>query len=299
MKKVFVLFTVILLLLVFSGCSFMDSLFYKTDSVESKDLTEYTGTTPADKSSAMDVIDGAAGDALASGFQGILSNDQWNNFSKTISSGYPALKIIARSILSKTEAAAKTITYSGDRDGSDGNVDFKVSITDESVKGNQTGTLTVDNFDLAVKAETDDPDTPTKGSWDFNTNGKIKIDNFSNSSAYTINDGLINFKAKGNGNLSFTVADSVSTLDKLKYYLAIDLKAGFSVSGGDGKSGKFIIEFSYVNSNSLTKDELKDPAKLMENMTLSVVIKVYNNDNTLVHTYKYDENDLKNRIQNS
>ncbi len=65
------------------------------------------------------------------------------------------------------------------------------------------------------------------------------------------------------------------------------------------KSGKFIIEFNYVNNNSLTKDELDNPDKLMENMKLSLVIKVYNNENKLVNTYKYDENDLKNSIQNS
>jgi len=295
MKKLLVLFAMALLVLVFSGCSFMDSLFYKADSVESKDLAQYTGTTPVDKSSTMDVIDGTAGDALASGFQGILNNDQWNDFSKTISNGYPDLKFIAKNILSKTETYVKKISYSGDRNGSDGNVDFKVSIKDESVDGNISGTLAVNNFDLAVKAEVDDPDTPTKGSWDFNTKGRIKIDNYSNSSSYTINSGLINFKAKGNGDLSFTVADSVSTLDKLNYYLAVDLKAGFSVSGGDGKSGKFLIEFNYVNNNSLTKDELDNPDKLMENMK-PLVIKVYDNNNNLVNTYKYDENDLKNSI---
>ena len=292
MKKLLVLFSILLLVLAFSGCSFMDSLFFKADSVAAKDLAEFTGTTPADEDSTMNLLGEAVGDSLANGIQGIMSKEEWNNFSKTLSKNYPGLKALSSKFLSKSAAASKSITFDGDRNvDDDGKVDFTVSIKDESVPGQESGSITFSNFDLKVKAETDDPDTPTKGTWDVDTSTNIDIRNYSNdSSLYTINQGLINLKAKGNGKLAF---DSQQNLSKIDYYIAIDLKAGFSISGGEEKSGKFIIEFNYVNNNSLTEDDLNSTDKLFKNLTLSITIKVYDNSNTLLHTYTYNQDDLK------
>ena len=296
MKKIFVLFSILLLVFTFFGCNLMDSLFYKTDSVEPKELSDYTGTPPADKETTMEVVGVAAGEAIVSGLQGIMSNDQWNNFSKTLGNNYPALKVLGAKFLSSSvSTASKSISFDGDRDGDDGKVDFTISIKDESVNGQESGTITVNNLDLKLKAEVDDPDTPTKGSWDFDTSTTISLKNYADTSSYTINSGKINLKAKGNGNLTF---DSQENLDTIKYYVAIDLKAGFSISGGTGKSGKFIIEFNYVDNNSLTQDDLQDTDKLLENMALTINVKVYDNNNTLVHEYKYTQDDLKDELEN-
>ncbi len=292
MKKIFGLL-VLSVVLVVSGCSLMDSLFFKADSVEPKELSSYDGTLPEDKETAMNVVGESVGEAIASGFQGILSSEQWNDFAKTLSKNYPVLNAVGKGFLGTPSLSSKTITYSGDRDTSDGNVDFSIAITDESVKGTASGTLVVEDLGLKLKGGVDDPDNPTKGDWDFSTNAKITMDDYANSSDYTINEGLINLRAKGNGNVTF---DNSEEIDTIKYYLAMDLKAGFSISGGNGKSGKFIIEFNYVDNKSLTQDELEDPDKLVQNVTLSLVVKVYDNDNKLVKTYTYTEDDLKDEL---
>ncbi len=292
MKKVLG-FLILSVALVVSGCNLMDSLFFKADSVEPKDLATYDGTLPQDKDTTMSVVGESVGEALASGFLNIMDKSEWDGFIKTLDNNYPALKAVTKGMLNASLPLSKDISFSGDRDASDGNLDFTVAIKDEKVNGDVSGDFTVDSLNLKLKAETDDPDTPTKAEWDFNTDAKVTMDNFANSSSYTINKGLINFKAKGNGKATF---DSSQEVDTISYYLAMDLKAGFSVSGGEGKSGKFIVDFNYVDNNSLSQDELENPDKLVQNMTLSLVVKVYDNNNNLVKTYTYTQDDLKDEL---
>lgn len=292
MKKIGIAMLIIAIAMFFNSCQLMDSLFYKTDSVSPKDLAAFTGTTPTDKTGMENSLN-PVGYAVGNGFTKFLNKPEFQKAVKYLSYNYPNLKAL-NNFLADKGIAGKSISYTND--STDSSADIKVNIADETVDGPSGGTLTVKKLDLTASGDVDDPDNPTIAKGKADVDAKITIDKYADTdTGYTINAGIINLKAKGNSTINI---DSQGEPSKIKYYAAIDLNAGFSISAGDGESGKFIISFNYVDSNELTQEQLSspDPSELIKNVKLTLTIKVYDNDNNLVKTYSYDENDLADEL---
>jgi hypothetical protein len=289
-------------LLFASGCQLFDYLFYNAPGVAPGDLAGFTGTTPANKDAALSAAGGTAMSSVGGAAVAITTDPGFitGAAAKTIVVSPAAADLLAQIPSFKSfsaqiqKLAGKSVTLTQTVSSDDTNVAIHLDVKDETTNDiYSAGTMTIDwlKFDLTGSRTAVTPPYSANGS--FNLDSKITMDGYQTSPAVVVNEGIVNFIAKGS--LSATL-DSQGKATSLNYSISASLVAGFSISGGNGNSGKFIIEAMYIDGAALTEAQLQDPATVSGSLKIDIVVRVYDNSNTLVDTYQYTQDDIQTMI---
>jgi hypothetical protein len=302
MRRLAILILALLVLLTAGSCKLFDMLFYKAPGVSAKDLDSYSGTLPGTEIDTLQTIfygGMVTGEIVGSH---VASSSAWQTeFPPQAVSAFnaiPSIRLLAP-FISKMKAKSISVTESGMTDASL-KKEFLLDIENESVNVNAqggTGTATIE------KCKADLTATLTASTPPFDADGEAEVDlvvtasdlKSSAASTVTVNTAKVGAKAKGTVSMSI---GSTGAPTSVEYNIAADAKIGFSISNSEvgGFSGKFIIEMNYIDSGSLSGSELTDAQTGISSIEFTVKIKVYNNDNELVHEYELNQDDLVNYI---
>lgn len=297
MRKLTILMLALLVLLTVGSCKLFDMLFYKAPGVSPKDLGSYTGTLPTNRDDTLMAIGMGGMLTMEAAFAHVLNSSAWTGaFSLTEMSAFnaiPSIKLLAP-FISKVKAKSITVSQTG-FDSESLDKEFHLDIENEAVDVvgmGGTGTLTIDKCKADVTATLSASTPPFSGDGEGEADVLITASNLkaSPSDTVTVNSAQVGVKAKGK--MSFEADGSTGGPTSVEYNIAADAKAGFSISAGDGASGKFIIEMNYIDSGSLSESELTDPATGISNIEFTITIKVYDNNNDLAHEYELNQDDL-------
>ncbi len=291
MKKFKMILVVGLCVLAITGCSLMDSLFFKADEVMASDLSDFTGTVPTTKDAASDAVLMPVMMSFATAGESFESSESFQNaLPKGLTSILPESKLLNFFL---SDVASKSIEMTVVDEEFEQSI--SVEIEDEEVTDGGTGTALINGtLSGEVKVDLNDAETEAvlTGKGEVDTN--VVFTNYSDpNDTYTIVKGVVNLIVKANGTIKTTESTG---LESVEYYAAIDLKAGFSISGGDGASGKFIIEFNFVSDGEYTQSDLEDPETLADDVDVSVALFVFDNDDVLQAEYHYTYEDFEEYI---
>jgi hypothetical protein len=304
MRKLSILMLALLVLLSAGSCKLFDMLFYKAPGVSPEDLGSYTGTLPTNRDDTLMAIGMGGMVTMMMVGEHVGTSSAWTGaFPPSAMSAFnaiPTVKLLAPFI---SKVKAKSITVSQTGFGSDSlDKEFHLDIENEAVDVvgmGGAGALTIDKCKADLSATLSASTPPFSGDGEGEADVLITGSNLkaSPSDTVTVNSAQVGVKAKGK--MSFEADGSIGGPTSLEYNIAADAKAGFSISAGDGASGKFIIEMNYIDSGSFTKAQLTDPtgayfdpSTAVSNIEFTITIKVYDNANDLAHEYELNQDDL-------
>jgi hypothetical protein len=306
MRKLAILILALLVLLTAGSCKLFDMLFYKAPGVSAKDLASYTGTLPTTRDQTLMAIGYGGGVTMMMVGGHVGTSSAWQGaFPPLVTSAFsaiPSMRLIAP-FISKVKAKSIIVTQSGMNDGSLSK-EFHLDIENEPVNlvaQGAVGTATIDKCKADLTASVTAAKPPFSGEGEGELDALITASSLKESptALVTVNTAKVGVKAKGT--MSFDADGTIGGPTSLKYNVAADAKAGFSISDTSvgGYSGKFIIEANYIDSGSFTKAELTDPTgayfsptTAINNIEFTITIKVYDNNNDLVDTYELNQDDL-------
>ncbi len=116
---------------------------------------------------------------------------------------------------------------------------------------------------------------------------------------FTVENAQINAAAKAKATLdipSWTEGGTPSSLF-VDYNIGAALSVGFSVSSTDAEClvGKYLITLD-LSAKKAARIDLSDPSTISNAISIVVTISIYGNDNVLLNTYTYTEQDLLSLI---
>ncbi len=287
-------YVLLALLVVFSvsSCKLFDQLFYNAESVNVKDLADYTGTAPTTSAGAMTAVGAglAAPGSAAVGFVGgsmVPTGSARGLGVFTLTPSYRTLQPLLDKIVQ--QAVGKSISYTESSDPENMTAEMHMDIENEAMTGLPTGASgTIEKLTFDVTTGMTPLDAPTQMTIAFDAELKSNAQDVPGVDVNT-ETAIINAVLKG----SITVTmDSSGGLAGIKYDISMDADIGLSVSSNvGGQSGKYVITAKYIDSADLTAAELADPATA-DAIEVTVKIDVYDNNERLVNTYTYDREDL-------
>lgn len=302
MKKILFIPLVIFVLLGFTSCKFLDSLFYVAPDVSVSDLHDYTGSLPTTKDGVMTAAGSGAYYTLYCVYYYMSTSDEFTDaFSSVYARAFsriPTMNLL-KSLLQKRGMKKITAEQTGFDDDSL-EKEASIKITDEDIDvedlGGDSGTITINSISGEIKATVSDNEAPftvtlEKAEADVDIDG-TDIDV---GTGAVVNTAKIGLKAKASGTVKI---GSDYTPTSIVYDLSISIKAGFSVSAGTRSSGKFIIEISYYDSGNLSAADLESSEFYgLDNVDMEMTIKMYDNKDALLDTYELTEDDLVEMIE--
>ena len=286
------------LVLVGTGCSLFGP---SVDEVAPGVLDSFEGDLPTTEEDALQVLGSAVtGAGMSVGSDQDLQDDLDRELADGVEGWEdPAAQTLAYKMINSLysgQLQPKDITADGSfeesADGKTGKMDASLTITNEEVSGS-TGTITLD-FDGSVDGEGgEDSDSVFFAEAKGQAEGSMEMDNFSNSEVgdYTV-DGPINMAAKFDESFDYK-ADGKIYIDYKTYF---EIAAGLSISSST-YGGKFIFSFKIDQNVSGLVIDLEDyygsssEYEAPEEVSLTMSLKIYDNNNDEVASYKYTEDD--------
>lgn len=269
--------TLIALAMMASSCAVVDSLFYNADGVKASELVAFDGSAASNQaeakaaliagidSGALPVaafaVSGPAGDVIARAFPRLL----------------PAYSEPEAG--SAASRAAPTATVNPD-----GSVVMSWTGDDELVSSNPTVTL---SGSLAYTVSADKNEELTSIAMD----ASLKADLEAEIGAYAaagLKGARMNLKAKGDASLTGSVSGFTA-----KGYAALSLNAGMSLDEAAGhKGGKYIVSVKFAESYDMAITLTDVAGSAAGEVEMSLVVKVYGNDNKLIDEYEFAAEDF-------
>ena len=294
-KKIVLILLVLAVTITMMGCDAIsgafDSAFLKTTEVKSADLDDFSGTVPS------------TDDEVMSGFgSGMSAFMNAMPMARTLGDDYaPVMKVLELTVPGLAESRTVESRMAS--------ASVNASISDETVDSDYTtgdsfdrGDLTIGVAKVSADAEVDSIEKPTKAEAKLDAEVEITMKdivdyeyNYS-TSAYDIVDKKINtmkFNARAKANASSTFGTD-GYPDSLDFYAAADVSIGFSLSDPDGPSGKYIFNFNYVQSGTVTESDITSGEYTGDAESVTITIEVYNNDGSLARSVTYTQQELMN-----
>ncbi len=318
MKKLLLAFLMIAIVLSFSTCKFIDSIFFVASSVSPSDLPSYTGTPPTTRVQAIQSFGTGGMLAFEAIGKDMAQRQEFQNFGKSVPMWFfgntPTGKLIQKAIANKL---ARTITLTGSGFSSAdlntvANKEIHLDIENENVNNSNvdssgvSGAIVIDKCKVDIVGtanglSSSHPPTSvdlTQGDADVS----VTVTNFKDTNwdpNITVNGAKIGLKFKSTGNA--TLNSSTGAPTDLTWDVSASMKAGISVTdtlSGD-YSGKYILELSYYDNGSLTSSDLSstDPYAAIGKITFSLSIKSYDNSNNLLNSWTFDQSDLQDELE--
>ncbi len=299
-KNLVLVLIIVLLSTAFFGCdainAALDGAFLKATEVKAGDLASYTGTAISSSSSDDDVLMGFLG-----GMQ-MLSNV--DPMSRALGSDYADLMYVL-------DLAVPGFAESRSVASRAGSVSYTASITDESIEGDfditdyytygdDPGDITVTKAEVTAQADVDslDPEKMEDVSAKVEADLELIFTDIIEYDTWTgtqwedpivkINEMRINANAKLEAEATIGSEGYPESVD---FYVGMDLSIGFSLSA-DGYSGKYIVNLNYVDSGTVTEDDVMDGDVTGTAEDISVTIEVYNNSGTLIKSVTQSQDDM-------
>lgn len=311
--------------LVLAGC---DGLFGPSvDTVTADDLADFEGTstfvsgdgTAEEEKAALESVGEDAGMAAGGMFQAMAEDPDFQSELEELGIGGESMSIspamftqVVHNMIAQA-VSPRTITSEGSVDDEAKTADFSLTIQDETYNASDVyesttaaGTGTINLVNVTAELDGTGLTTNTTADMEYGTvtgGGTIETDisytGWTTDGVVIINDAQIN--SDGNAEFEVTIDDgtnSDNTADDIytaSWDITYVLSAGASISNTDtGEGGKFILSFSYNESNDLEVD-LSDPESFesaTSTVSAELVVDLYDNDGNLVNTYTWTDDDF-------
>lgn len=284
-----VMMLICIALLAFAGCM-QDEPAYEVSvtSVEPGDLADYegTGSNPTLKD---DILAGAMPGimSLQVAVTGVMADPDFQNL--------PETRAVA-AFLNGLVPGSSVRSIEGNLDTTMPDVSGNISIIDEPIVIEEQEIGTVNSFIAGFSGHMSSSSTGFSMNAQGELTAALSINTFA-IEGYTVADGKINAAAKAKIDIEASSQQTASgpVLDmSVDYNIGAGLSAGFSVSS-DEFAGKYIIEFSYSAKKAFSINA-SNPSEIIGDLGITVTIKVYDNNDTLITMETYDESDVSSFV---
>jgi len=273
--------TLVALAVTASSCAVVDSLFYNADGVKASELDDFTGSAAANEAEAKAaVIAGIESGALPVA-EFAVSGPSGDVIARAFPRLMPAYSEVDEG--AAASRAAPTATFN-----SDGSVTMDWSSDGEIVSSDPTVTLS-GSLAYSVSADTDEDLTSVA------IDASLKADLTAEIGPYAaagLKGAIMNLKAKGDAALTGSVSGFTA-----KGYAALSLNAGMSLDEAAGhKGGKYIVSAKFTESYDMAVTMTDIAGSAANEVAMTVVVKVYDNDNTKMAEYEFTAEDFADAL---
>ncbi len=276
MKKAFAA-TLVALAVMASSCAVVDSLFYNADGVKASELESFDGSAAASEAEAKAAV--IAG--IESGALPVAEFAVSGPSGDVIARAFPRL-MPAYSEVDEGAAASRAAPTASVN--SDGSVTMNWNGDGELISSDPTVTLS-GSLVYNVSADTDEELTSVAMDASLKADLEAEIGEYA---AEGLNGARMNLKAKGDASLTGSVSGFTA-----KGYAALSLNAGMSLDEtADHKGGKYVVSVKFVESYDVTMSLTDVTGSVAGEVEMSFVVKVYGNDDKLIHEYEFAAEDF-------
>ncbi len=295
-KNLVLVLIIVLLSTAFFGCdainAALDGAFLKATQVDVDTLPTFSGDTPT------------SDDEVMMGFgEGMSLIMNAMPMSRVLGDDYePVMKVMDLIVPGLAESRAASSRA--------GSANYTVSVTDETLESDyetgdyrDDGDLTIVKAEISAQADTDSVLDPTaisevsakvEGELELVIENIIDYDYNDVTYAYDIVYSKINecqLNAKGSIEADATIG-SDGYPEEVNAYVAIDISLGFSLSSDDAPAGKYLFNFNYVDSATVTESDVTGGDVTGDGEDFVITIEVYGNSGSLVRSVTYTQDEL-------